>query len=286
VAESSGPGAVPRPPWHELESLRPLTLSACRRLVVVAPHPRDEIRAAGGLLRRLAGARARVDVLSLTDPPTRTCTPPEGVPVVPDVVPDWVREGRGGVAIPLDPAVLADLPDPDGVDHGWDDADDDPDAPDGRAAAEEAAASAAYASLGLTDVHRHRLGLPDGGVRDREADVVAAISEIVGFADDPAGLCVLAPWSGDGDDDHEAAGRAAEVVTAAYRVRLVRWLDQAWRWAGPDSAEVPWRRARQVALSETVLARKLEAVGMPDGAAHDPALPQGSAPGPREVFLV
>ena len=53
------------------------------------------------------------------------------------------------------------------------------------------------------------LGLPDAGLSRCEADVVGALSEIVGFVEDPHGLCVLAPWSGDGDDDHEAAGRAA-----------------------------------------------------------------------------
>jgi hypothetical protein len=42
-----------------------------------------------------------------------------------------------------------------------------------------------------------------------------------------------------------------------------------------------------VALSETVLARKMAAdaaFGNPPG--HDTVLPDGSAPGPREVFLV
>jgi len=270
---------VLRPPWQALESLRPLTLRACRRIVVVAPHPRDEIRAAGGLLRRLASRHAEVDVLSLTDRPTRTCsTPPHGGPaLVADESPgtftlDDLLAGR-----------LDDRLDPPDDDLAGEDVVD----PD------EAAAEAAYRALGLTVVRRHRLGLPDGGVAGVEADVVGAISEIVGFADDRAGLCVLAPWSGDGDDDHEAAGRAAEIVTAAYRVRLVRWLDRAWTWAGPDSDEVPWRRARQIVLSDTVIARKhaasqafRAALADAEGARHELELPDGSAPGPREVFLV
>jgi LmbE family N-acetylglucosaminyl deacetylase len=245
---------APRPPWQELESIRPLTLRACRRIVVVAPHPRDEIRAAGGLLRRLGSRNAEVDVLSLTDRPTRTCS---SLAPVDEEVADALDQ-------------LDELPDPD-----------------------EAAAEAAYRALGLSVVRRHRLGLHDGGVAAAEADVVGAISEIVGFADDPSGLCVLAPWSGDGDDDHEAAGRAAEVVTAAYRVRLVRWLDRAWSWAGPDSDEVPWRRARQIVLTDTLIERKhaaseafSAALGAAAGAVHDLELPDGSAPGPREVFLV
>ena len=280
-------GPVLRPPWQALESLRPLTLRACRRIVVVAPHPRDEIRAAGGLLRRLASRHAEVDVLSLTDRPTRTCsTPPLGGPVLaPDEPPGTVTLDdllAGRLDDRLDPPDEDpdDLDGPDG--HGEDVVDPD-----------EAAAEAAYRALGLTVVRRHRLGLPDGGVAEVEADVVGAISEIVGFADDRSGLCVLAPWSGDGDDDHEAAGRAAEIVTAAYRVRLVRWLDRAWTWAGPDSDEVPWRRARQIVLSDTVIARKhaasqafRAALADPEGARHELELPDGSAPGPREVFLV
>lgn len=298
-APSSGPaGSVARPPWQELEALRPLTLRSCRRIVVVAPHPRDEIRAAGGLLRRLGSRHAEVDVLSLTERPTRTCPTPSHSD-------DAVRDGR----LRDQPEVLLAPGEPWGSftiddllagrlddDLGDDDlGDDDPAGDDDEPAdPDEAAAEAAYGALGLSVVRRHRLGLPDGGVAAAEADVVGAISEIVGFDDDPSGLCVLAPWSGDGDDDHEAAGRAAEIVTAAYRVRLVRWLDRAWSWAGPDSDEVPWRRARQVVLSDTVIARKHAAseafsAALGGGAgdpAHDLELPVGSAPGPREVFLV
>ncbi|MEJ2867438.1 PIG-L family deacetylase [Actinomycetospora sp. OC33-EN08] len=276
-AATAGAGRV-RAPWSALEALRPLTLRSCRRIVVVAPHPRDEIRAAGGLLRRLGSRHAEVDVLSLTERPTRTCTPaPVGEPA-PDPAPAFtLADLMAGALDDVGGAGGASGDDPD-------DSDTDPD---------EAAAEAAYRALGLSVVRRHRLGLPDGGVAEAESDVVAAISEIVGFSDDPGGLCVLAPWSGDGDDDHEAAGRAAEVVTAAYRVRLVRWLDRAWTWAGPDSAEVPWRRARQVLLTDTVIARKhaasaafLSALGAGRDAAHDAELPDGWAPGPREVFLV
>ena len=266
-----------RPPWHALEALRPLALSGYRRVVVVAPHPRDEIRAAGGLLSHLtsgSSGRVEIDVLSLTRPPTHTCRGPA------PRVPDDVRALTHG-------ALLDDLLE----DEPTDDEPDPEDLPD----PEDVPAREAYRALGIGDaaddgalavVRRHHLGLPDGAVAAHEADVVAAVSEIVGFVADPAGLCVLAPWSSDGDSDHEAAGRAAEVVCAAYRVRLVRWLDQAWSWAGPESAEVPWRRARQLALSETDLARKSAAAALGAAEGHDAALPAGSAPGPREVFLV
>lgn len=272
---------VARPPWQELETIRPLTLRSCRRIVVVAPHPRDEIRAAGGLLRRLGSRQAEVDVLSLTERPTRTCPTPSVEEDTPDPVASFT----------LDDLLSGRLDLLDDEDDGHDDPDLDGAGADEPADPDEVAAEAAYRALGLSVVRRHRLGLPDGGVAAAEADVVGAVSEIVGFAEDPSGLCVLAPWSGDGDDDHEAAGRAAEIVTAAYRVRLVRWLDRAWSWAGPDSDEVPWRRARQIVLSDTVVARKHAAweafsAALGAGAVHDLELPDGSAPGPREVFLV
>lgn len=274
MADSDRPMLPARPPWHALESLRPLALTGYRRVVVVAPHPRDEIRAAGGLLSHLtsgSSGRVEIDVLSLTRPPTLNCRGPQGL------------EGVGTLTVDalLDDALLDDV-------LGDELTDDEPDP-------EDVPAREAYRALGIGDpadsgaiaaVRRHRLGLPDGAVATHEADVVAAISEIVGFVADPAGLCVLAPWSSDGDPDHEAAGRAAEVVCAAYRVRLVRWLDQAWSWAGPESAEVPWRRARQLPLSETDLARKSAAAALGPAEGHDAALPAGSAPGPREVFLV
>lgn len=285
----AGEPAGARPPWRELEGLRPLTLRACRRLVVVAPHPRDEIRAAGGLLRRLAARHASVDVLALTDGLSRTCTPPEGLAVSAEPEPP-----AGELVVRpeelADPDTLASvLARLDGVPEP--ESDEGADAGGAGAEApvdpEEAGLAAAYRALGVAEVRRHRLGLPDAGLTRCEADVVGALSEIVGFVEDPHGLCILAPWSGDGDDDHEAAGRAAEIVCAAYRVRLVRWLDQAWSWAGPESAEVPWRRARQLALSETVQARKLAASAAFGGRpGRDRELPDGSAPGPREVFLV
>lgn len=298
---------VSRPPWRALEALRPLTLRSCRRIVVVAPHPRDEIRAAGGLLRRLGSRHAEVDVLSITQRPTRTCPCPshagaeaavgESGPRTASPSPGSADDPWASVTIEdllagrLDDALTDALADDALSDER---ADDDGADPDEATDPDEDAAEAAYRALGLSVVRRHRLGLADGDVAASEADVVGAISEIVGFDEDPAGLCVLAPWSGDGDDDHEAAGRAAEVVTAAYRIRLVRWLDRAWSWAGPDSDEVPWRRARQVVLSDTAIARKhaaSEAFSAALGAAaeetgHDLELPDGSAPGPREVFLV
>ena len=46
-------------------------------------------------------------------------------------------------------------------------------------------------------------------------------------------------------------------------------------------------RPLRLALSETVLARKMEAdAAFGNPPRHDAVLPDGSAPGPREVFLV
>jgi LmbE family N-acetylglucosaminyl deacetylase len=50
-----------------LAGLRPLMESRPRRLVVVAPHPDDEVLGAGGLLQRMERARVETVVIAVTD---------------------------------------------------------------------------------------------------------------------------------------------------------------------------------------------------------------------------
>ena len=89
--------------------------------------------------------------------------------------------------------------------------------------------------LGFTRVRVHRLELRSGKVPDGEPDVVAALSELLGYDGDlPSAIC-LAPWQRDGHPDHDAVGRAAELACHAYRTRLFRYLVMAWRWAQPST---------------------------------------------------
>ncbi len=66
--------------WPGLHSLPPLDLSGCERVVLLAPHPDDEILGVGGLLRQLAHRGATVEVVAVTDgeashPASRSITP-------------------------------------------------------------------------------------------------------------------------------------------------------------------------------------------------------------------
>jgi LmbE family N-acetylglucosaminyl deacetylase len=78
-----------------------------------------------------------------------------------------------------------------------------------------------YQRLGARQVRRYELALRSNTIADAEADVAAALSEILGFDPDPCAAWVLAPWQHDGHADHDAVGRAAAVVCHAYRARLV-----------------------------------------------------------------
>lgn len=53
--------------WPALHRFPALHLEGCRRVVLVAPHPDDEILGAGGLLAILAARGAEVHLLAVTD---------------------------------------------------------------------------------------------------------------------------------------------------------------------------------------------------------------------------
>lgn len=96
--------------------------------------------------------------------------------------------------------------------------------------AAEDAAGVGLDALGVPGLSRHRLSLPAGFDADRADDLLAAMSELVGFDPEP-GLYCLAP-DADGSDPSRAAVRAvAERVAEVYRLRLVRFA------ATPDNAD-------------------------------------------------
>ncbi|MBA2415148.1 MAG: PIG-L family deacetylase [Geodermatophilaceae bacterium] len=53
--------------WQGLHRFPPLDLAGCDRVVLLAPHPDDEILGAGGLLRLLSARGATVEVVAITD---------------------------------------------------------------------------------------------------------------------------------------------------------------------------------------------------------------------------
>jgi LmbE family N-acetylglucosaminyl deacetylase len=112
--------------------------------------------------------------------------------------------------------------------------------------------AAALAGLGAGTAEVIRLGLPDAGLGDREAELAARIPDLTAGFD----VC-LAPWDGDLHGDHEAVGRAAR--RAAGRVLFYPvWM---WHWARPGDARVPWGQAGRVPLPDGVRDRKQAAIG-------------------------
>lgn len=93
-------------------------------------------------------------------------------------------------------------------------------------------------------------GLPDGGLAERHDDVVALVR---GLTDEHT--LVLAPWTGDGHPDHDAAGRAAQAAVSSGDdgatgggAGLAHYLVWFWHWSATD--DLPWSRA--VAVDATL----------------------------------
>jgi hypothetical protein len=85
---------------------------------------------------------------------------------------------------------------------------------------EELRASAAR--LGLSGLALHRLGLPHPLPTTAEADLVAALSELVGF-DPEAGLYCLAPVPAPADPALGIVERAVQRIARVYGIPLLRY---------------------------------------------------------------
>jgi LmbE family N-acetylglucosaminyl deacetylase len=134
--------------------------------------------------------------------------------------------------------------------------------------------SRALAALGLANIAVIRLGVPDGGVADA-AGLIEAIAPRLRGAD----VC-LAPWIHDGHPDHDATGRAALDACARAGVVLVQYPVWAWHWARPASDDLPWARARTVALDRDALAAKRAAIA----AYRSQIAPLSAAPGDEAIL--
>lgn len=89
--------------------------------------------------------------------------------------------------------------------------------------AAERSASAALDCLELGGLTRHRLALPVPFGVERTGDVVAAMSELIGFDPEPGVFC-LVPGVGDGSRSaHQAVQAASALVCDAYRVRIMSY---------------------------------------------------------------
>lgn len=194
-----------------LDAVRPWGRRPPATVVVAAPHPDDEVLAAGGLLATWAAAGTAVHLVAVTDGEASHADRP-GAPA---------------------PAEL------------------------GRARARESAEG--LRRLGVAPVAVDRLGLPDGAVAGREAEVAAALSAAVRRAG--GDVVVLATWAHDGHRDHDAVGRAARTAAGATGAELAESLWWAWHRAAPADAVVPLAAAVAVPLPRRVRAARRWALG-------------------------
>ena len=100
-----------------------------------------------------------------------------------------------------------------------------------------------------------RLGFPDGGLRDQEDALSAALADLL-----VPGDVVFATWEQDGHPDHEAVGRSARRAALQRGAALVQVPIWAWHWALPEDTRMPWASARRLSLSQADLAAKQHAL--------------------------
>jgi LmbE family N-acetylglucosaminyl deacetylase len=81
----------------------------------------------------------------------------------------------------------------------------------------------ALAQLGVGYSDIVRLRLPDTKVADWESSIPAMVRPLIG-----ADTLVVAPWSFDPHPDHEASGRAAEILVRNSGAELISYL--FWTW--------------------------------------------------------
>lgn len=122
------------------------------------------------------------------------------------------------------------------------------------AAVRRAETAEALARLGLTSPAL-RLGLPDGGVQQREDALAAQLAGLL-----HAGDVVFTTWRLDGHPDHEATGRACAVACHARGARLFEVPVWAWHWASPGDPRLPWGRACRLELGTPARQAKRDAV--------------------------
>lgn len=208
------------------------------RLVVVAPHPDDEVLGLGATLAARAARSAPEPALGRSldrsaDDPT---APGFGDAFAADVV-LCVSDGAASHPGEVDEQEMRRR--------------------------RKAECEAGARELGIDLV---MLGLPDGGLTPDAVD--AALHPVL---DDLAPHTVAVTWSGDGHPDHHACaesvkrwcrdrGRAGDhfrdepgpVVTGAGSVTLLEFPVWMWHWAAPGDPDVPWGRLRRVALAHLV----------------------------------
>ena len=257
--------------WPGLAALPEATLSELvppgRRVVIVAPHPDDELLGTGGLMATLieraraaqGAVTADIVVVAVTD---GTGSHPNS-PLWPVQRLAQVRPAETDAALRrllLDAAPTTAVP-------------------SFAAASTSATSTSTTANADATTANAVSL-LPrvirarfsDGHVTAHEPALRSMLQTIL-QADD----VVFCTWRLDGHPDHEAVGRAAAQAAAHAGATLIEVPIWTWHWAQPGDPRVPWRRARRLLLSKAITHAKREAAqAYPSQLTVDPST--GAAP--------
>lgn len=119
---------------------------------------------------------------------------------------------------PLGVLAGCDVDDPQCRGAGSDPDDDDPDDDD----PDDGGPDDGFAALGLPDLHVHRLGLRAPLGPHSDADLVAALSELVGFDPEP-GVYLLGPATAPADPGRAAVDRAVQRIARVYGIPMLRF---------------------------------------------------------------
>jgi hypothetical protein len=160
-----------------------------RRVVAIAVSPMELLRPGSDLVRMIDGAGYVDLLLACEDEPVAEPSP--------------VGVLGGGALDPVEAEAWSD-----------DEADDYDDAADELRAAADL--------LGLDELHLHRLALPSPLPPTAEPDLVAALSELVGFDPEP-GVRVLAPVALPADPERSVVDRAVRQIVQVYGLPLQRY---------------------------------------------------------------
>ncbi len=220
--------------WLARKPPRPLDvvglLDRVGRLVVIAPHPDDEVIACGALIAHALAQGQPVAIVGVTDGEASH-----------DESGGWRGNGSHGE---------------DGARAGL----------ASTRRAESDAGIACLAGVSVDDstvadaaatspIAVHRLRFRDGRVGE---DVPALTRALAGLLR-PDDL-VVTTWRRDGHPDHEAAGEAGAAACHAVGATLLESPVWMWHWAVPDDPRIPWGRLRRIALPAETVDLKVAAI--------------------------
>lgn len=99
----------------------------------------------------------------------------------------------------------------------------------------------AVSDLGLPWPKYQSLGIPVGGLAERERSLTQRLRQLLRPGD-----LVLTTWWADGNLDHEATGRAVCQAADTHEVSVYGAAIWLWHWARPTNPVVPWSKVKVV----------------------------------------